>query len=533
MWLLLNADMAHTAQQESAQKLAKWMRYNLASIMKHSATNAIIVMMKLIQSTIIFVYQLLVASFFVAGFAASPARAANELPDLGDISATVLSPLQEQEIAEQIMRQVAVSDDVLSDIEVSDYLQSLGARLVANGPDKRQRFNFFVVQDPSINAFAMPGGVIGVHTGLILASTNESELASVLGHEIGHVTQRHLARMLASQKYDTFKNLAGIALALLVARSNPQLATGAMTTASAIGVQNQLDYTRDYEREADRIGLQILDSGGFDVRAMPQFFKTLQRGSRFSEGGAPSFLRTHPLTSERIADVTNRVEQMSYRQVADGLEFQYVKAKLRATLVPTQTAIDLFEQNIREQRYANLAAEHYGLAVALLRKSAWAEADKELAWLKKNAAPHPMLENLAARLEVARNKPNAAAEKYMSGLRAYPDNRALIYGYAEHYLATKQAEQAIKLVKNKQGLYPDDAYMYDLLAKAYTMQNKVSLSHQAQSEAYYRKYDLMRAIEQMDLAAKANDGDFYQQSIVEARLRQLRQMLGDDKKQKL
>lgn len=533
MWLLLNVDMAHTAQQESAQKRAKWMRYNLAGIMKHSATNAIIVMMKLIQSTIIFVYQLLVASFFVAGFASSPARAANELPDLGDISATVLSPLQEQEIAEQIMRQVAVSDDVLSDIEVSDYLQSLGARLVANGPDKRQRFNFFVVQDPSINAFAMPGGVIGVHTGLILASTNESELASVLGHEIGHVTQRHLARMLASQKYDTFKNLAGIALALLVARSNPQLATGAMTTASAIGVQNQLDYTRDYEREADRIGLQILDSGGFDVRAMPQFFKTLQRGSRFSEGGAPSFLRTHPLTSERIADVTNRVEQMSYRQVADGLEFQYVKAKLRATLVPTQTAIDLFEQNIREQRYANLAAEHYGLAVALLRKSAWAEADKELAWLKKNAAPHPMLENLAARLEVARNKPNAAAEKYMSGLRAYPDNRALIYGYAEHYLATKQAEQAIKLVKNKQGLYPDDAYMYDLLAKAYAMQNKVSLSHQAQSEAYYRKYDLMRAIEQMDLAAKANDGDFYQQSIVEARLRQLRQMLGDEKKQKL
>jgi predicted Zn-dependent protease len=339
--------------------------------------------------------------------------------------------------------------------------------------------------------------------------------------------------MLAAQKYDTFKNLAGIALALLVARSNPQLASGAMTTASAIGVQNQLDYTRDYEREADRIGLQILDSGGFDVRAMPQFFKTLQRGSRFAEGGAPSFLRTHPLTSERIADVANRVEQMPYRQVADGLEFQYVKAKLRAMLGTTQTAIDLFEQNISEQRYANAAAEHYGLAVALLRKSAWAAVENELAWLKKNATPHPMIESLAARLEVARNKPAAAAEKYASGLRAFPDNRALIYGYAEHYLATKQATQAIQLVKSKQDLYVDDAYLYDLLAKAYSMQNKVLLSHQAQSEAYYRKYDLVRAIEQMDLAAKANDGDFYQQSIVEARLRQLRQMMGDEKKPKL
>jgi len=295
---------------------------------------------------------------------------ANELPDLGDVSATVLSPLQEQEIAEQILRQVAVSDEVLNDVEVTDYLQALGGKLVANGPDKRQTFNFFVVQDPSINAFAMPGGVIGVHTGLILAANSESELASVLGHEIGHVTQRHLARMLASQKYDTFKNLAGIALALLVARSNPQLATGALTASSAIGVQNQLDYTREHEREADRIGLQILDSGGFDVRAMPEFFKTLQRGSRFAEGNAPSFLRTHPLTSERIADVANRVEQMHYKQVADSVEFLYVKAKLRAMLGAGQATIDLFEQNIREQRYANAAAEHYGLAVALLRKSA-------------------------------------------------------------------------------------------------------------------------------------------------------------------
>ena len=457
---------------------------------------------------------------------------AAELPDLGDVSATVLSPSQEQEIAAQILRQVAVSDEVLNDVEVTDYLQGLGSRLVENGPDKRQTFNFFVVQDSSINAFAMPGGVIGVHTGLILSSNSESELASVLGHEIGHVTQRHLARMLASQKYDTFKNLAGIALALLVARSNPQLATGAMTASSAIGVQNQLDYTREHEREADRIGLQILDSGGFDVRAMPEFFKTLQRGSRFSEGTAPGFLRTHPLTSERISDVTNRVEQMKYKQVADSVEFQYVKAKLRATLGVSQGAIDLFAQNIKERRYASEAAEHYGLAVALLRKRAWPQVENELAWLKKNAQPHPMIESLAARLEVARNNPIAAAEKYVSGLRSYPDNRALIYGYAEHYLATRQAEQCIQLVKSKQSLYPDDAYFYELLAKAYTMQNKVMLGHQAQGEAYYKKYDLARAIEQMDLASNAKDGDFYQQSIVEARLKQLRQKLGDGNKQK-
>lgn len=485
--------------------------------------NAIIATMKLKSPIIILT---------IASMLASPMAVSNELPELGDVSATVLSPLQEQAIAEQILREVAVSDDVLKDVEITDYLQTLGARLATNGPDKRQKFNFFVVQDNSINAFAMPGGVIGVHTGLILGANSESELASVLGHEIGHVTQRHLARMLAAQKYDTFKNIAGIALALLVARSNPQLASGALTTASAAGVQNQLDYTREHEREADRIGLQILDSGGFDVRAMPTFFTTLQRGSRFVEGSAPSFLRTHPLTSERIADVANRVEQMPYRQVSDSVEFQYVRAKLRAAQGNAQNAIDVFEQNIRERRFTNEAAEHYGLAIAYMLKSAYAQTEKELAWLKKNAPPHAMIQNLSARLEVARNNPQQAAKQYAAALKLYPDNRALTYGYAEHFLAIKQADKAVNLIKEKQALYPDDAYLYDLLAKAYTMQNSVLLSHQAQSEAYYRKYDLARSIEQMDLATKANDGDFYQKSIVEARLKQLRQMMGDEKKAK-
>ncbi|MFZ3088935.1 MAG: tetratricopeptide repeat protein, partial [Methylotenera sp.] len=185
-----------------------------------------------------------------------------------------------------------------------------------------------------------------------------------------------------------------------------------------------------------------------------------------------------------------------------------------------------------EHRYTNEAAEHYGLAVALLRKNAFAQLEKELAWLKKNAPPHAMIENLSARLEVARNNPQQAARQYAAALKLYPDNRALIYGYAEHFLAIRQPDKAIQLVLEKQGLYPDDAYLYDVLAKAYTMQNKALLGHQAQSEAYYRKYDLARAIEQMDLATKANDGDFYQKSIVEARLKQLRLMMGDEKKPK-
>ena len=468
----------------------------------------------------------------------APANLDTSLPDLGDVSQTVLTPQDEQRIGQQIMRDVSTSDDVVQDIEIIDYLNELGNRLAAASPDKLQKFNFFVVQDNSINAFAMPGGVVGVHTGLIAVSNSESELASVLGHEIGHVTQHHLARMLAAQKYDTFKNIAGIALALLVARSNPELANGALAASSAVVVQRQLDYTREHEREADRVGLSILDAAGFDVRAMPAFFTTLQRGTRFTEGTAPSFLRTHPLTAERIADVSNRVETMPYHQVADSLAFNLVKAKLRANTGLAQDAVEQFQDNLKEHRFANETAEHYGLAVAMLRKNDVAGAQNQMQWLRKNVQKNngqnaltesPIIETLDARIQVARNNPQAAAAQYAKGLSAFPAHRGLIYGYAEHFLAINQPDKAIKLVQDKQSLYPNDAYFYDILAKAYAAKNKNLLRYQAQGEAYYRQYNLQKAIEQMELAAKAKDGNFYQQSIVEARLKELHRLEENEK----
>ena len=459
----------------------------------------------------------------------APTNLDTSLPDLGDVSQTVLTPQDEQRIGQEIMRDVSTSDDVVQDIEIIDYLNALGNRLVAASPDKLQKFNFFVVQDNSINAFAMPGGVVGVHTGLIAVSNSESELASVLGHEIGHVTQHHLARMLASQRYDTFKNIAGIALALLVARSNPELANGVLAASSAVGVQRQLDYTREHEREADRVGLSILDAAGFDVRAMPAFFTTLQRGTRFTGGTAPSFLRTHPLTAERIADVTNRVEAMPYHQVADSLTFNLVKAKLLANTGLAQDAVEQFQDNLKEHRFVNETAEHYGLAVVMLRKNDVAGAQNQMQWLRKNAEKNAFIESLDARIQVARNNPQAAAAQYAKGLSAFPAHRGLIYGYAEHFLAINQPDKAIKLVQDKQSLYPNDAYFYDILAKAYAAKNKNLLRFQAQGEAYYRQYNLQKAIEQMELAAKAKDGNFYEQSIVEARLKELRRLEENEK----
>jgi len=446
---------------------------------------------------------------------------ANELPDLGDSSQLVISAKEEQAIAKAILREVAVSPEIVQDIEVIDYLKNLGNRLVAYSPNKTQQFNFFVVNESSINAFAMLGGVIGVHTGLILAANSESEVASVLGHEIAHVTQRHLPRMIAQQKNDSIKSILGIALALLVARANPQLSAGTMTAASAMGVQKQLDYTRDHEKEADRVGFQILTDAGFDGRAMVSFFGTLQKGSRFSEGAAPSFLRTHPITTERISDMSNRVKDTRYRQIPDNPDFVYIKSKLRATNGTPQSAVDEFEGNIKDKRYMNEAAERYGLASAYMRKNDFIKARQEVEWLKINAKKDVLIETLACKLEVATNHPAQALNLYLKALNLYPNHRALIYGLAELYLMTNEPEKTIRLINDKLNVYPDDSYFFELLSRAYSKEGKELLQYQAQSEAYYRKFNLPKAIEQMEFAAKSKDGNFYQKSIVESRLKQL------------
>ena len=470
------------------------------------------------------VYSLLLLSLF------APLALADDLPDLGDVSATVLSPLDEKKIAEQIMRSVMSSDEVISDPEITDYVQALGMRLASNGPDKTQWFNFFVVKDNSINAFAMPGGVVGVHTGLIVAASNESELAGVMGHEIGHVVQHHMARMMAQQKRDSLVSLAGMALAILSARANPQLASAAMAASSAGAVQKQLDYTRDHEREADRVGISILESAGYDPHAMASFFETMQKGTRYVEGSAPSFLRTHPITSERIADVTERIANSHYRMAPYSPDFDLVRAKILASSGIANQAVTLFQGNLQERRYSSEIAQHYGLAIAMLRLGNVDGASKELTWLKANSPNHPFFANLAANIEVARDNPKQATKAYQAGLAIYPSHRALIYGYAEHFLRIHQPQQALQLLAEKQTMYPDDAYLYELKSKAYAALGKNLLSHQAQGEAYFRRYNVAKALEQMDLAVKSGDGDFYQQSIVEARYKELRSLVDEPKK---
>ena len=285
-------------------------------------------------------------NFFIIFLIISHLSWANNLPDLGEFSDQFIPPYQEKMIAREILYQVHSSPDVVQDEEINDYLNYLGDKLVSHSDTPQRDFTFFVLKDDSINAFAMLGGLIGVHTGLFISADNESEIASVLGHEIAHVTQKHLQRVIAKQDRDKYKSIFLLALGLLAARSNPQAAAGAMMASQAMNVQNFLDYTREHEQEADRIGIDILYKSGYNVGSAIDFFNTLQKGSRYSSS-APSYLRTHPITSDRISDISDRLKDYPYRYVNNSNYFHFIRGKIRA-LYSNDNNIKIFEKNIKK-----------------------------------------------------------------------------------------------------------------------------------------------------------------------------------------
>jgi len=446
---------------------------------------------------------------------------ADDLPDLGDVAQASFTPQQERTLGESIMRQIRQDKAYVDDPELTDYLNDLGYRLVSLSPEYRQEFEFFVILDPSVNAFALPGGFIGVHTGLFLAAQSESEFASVLAHEIAHVAQRHIARMIAGQKQNTIMSLAALAVAILAARGSPQLSQAAIMGAGAGAIQSQLNYTREHEREADRVGFQILDRSGFDVNAMPLFFERLQRATRTYDSNAPSYLRTHPLTTERIADMQNRSEVAPYRLVADSIEFHLLRAKIRATADPPKEAVAFFTESVGEQKFANEAAARYGLVTALLRARQYPEAKAELRKLRAMLPSNPIVETLAGRVLVASGDVPGALDFYRSALRAHPQYRALALDYAATLLQNQQAADALKFVTDQLQIYPSDPRLYQLQARAYAALGQKLQQHRAQSESYVLQGNLPAAIDQLQIGLKAGDGDFYQLSSSEARLRQL------------
>jgi len=460
---------------------------------------------------------------------------AQNLPKLGDESENLLTPQMERRIGLEYYREIRGSTDYLDDPEVTAYVQELGERLVAASPEPGLDVEFFLIKDDTINAFAMLGGFIGVNTGLLQAAQSESEAASVLGHELGHLIQKHMARSVSAGQKVSIASLVGTALCLLAARSNSQGTQACAMVGMSLPISQQLAYSRDFEREADRIGFDILKKGGFDVTAMPLFFERLQTATRVYDSNAPVYVRSHPLTTERIADVRNRAQAVPYRQHADSLAFSLVRAKLRATLAVTvdakRDAARFFASQLADKTYSNLTATRYGYAWSLLLAREYDRAQAELAQIPKSVA-HPMIDSLAATLLAERRDYPGAIAAFRAAAQKYPRARYLQLELIDTLQKAGRHDEALAMLRDQAQTYRSDPRVFEMQAKSYGAVGKRMLQHQAQAESYAQMGRNQPAMSELMVARCAGDGDFYQQSIIDARMRSLWDEMAEEKRER-
>nr|WP_238587402.1 M48 family metalloprotease [Cupriavidus sp. IDO] len=474
-----------------------------------------------------------------------------QLPDLGDPSTAALSPDMEKRLGDRIMRDIRRDPQYVTDPLLADYLNSLGYRLVQAA--RRQNisgstgagtfatgFDLFAVRDRSINAFALPGGYIGVHTGLLVQSDTESELASVLGHEIGHVMQRHIARGITSQDQSMWIALASMVLAGLAATRSPDAAAALALGGQGAAVANQLSFSRGAEREADRVGFQIMTAAGFDPQGMPDFFMRLQRAAGTAENSVPSYVRTHPLTSERIADMQDRVRHVAAHKVPNTPEYEF--ARVRSRVIQEGTPSDL--QNLRTALQSQLAgasamrlpALYYGIAFTEQRLGRYAAAEQALGEARRlygnipgATSGSPMLDVMAIELARAQGRVPEALSQATASMKAFPLSHAVALAYADTLLGSGRLDAAVSFLRERTREETARSEWWDLLARAYAGQGKRVQQHQALAEKYAMDGAYQAAIEQLQIARKAGDGDFYTLSEVDARLHQLERQYREEK----
>jgi len=450
------------------------------------------------------------------------------LPDIGDSAGALVSPQEEYRIGQAFYWRLQQSTDLIEDPEVNSYIQSLGYRLVANSAAPNLPFTFFMVPDSSVNAFAAPGGFIGTHSGLLLTSQSEDELASVLAHEIAHITQRHLLRSFEKQKGMSLPMTAAMIAAALLGAADPAAGSAAIMAVQAAGVQMQLDFTRAHEKEADNLGMVNLVQSGFDAHAMPRFFERLQSESRFYTGNAvPEFLRTHPVTTSRIADARGRAASYPLqRQLSDDLQFYLIREKLRVmTTTNLSELVEHYARAIKIGNSSNTIATRYGYSLALSKSGEYTKARQVLQPLIDADDDRLSYQLALAEIEIQVGRLPAALAIYQENQRLYPDDQALSLVQVSALLLAHLPGEATDILLRQLELGNPSQRLYRLLAQAQGELGKKSQSHSWLAEYYYASGRLHAAADQLRLAAEFANRDEYLLSKITARLREVEQTL--------
>lgn len=453
------------------------------------------------------------------------------LPSLGSSSSSELSPALERTLGDAIMEKGRHDPDYIADLDINQYLTQLGRRLAAQAPVPiEQRITVFPVRDPSINAFALPGGYIGINSGMVASSESESELAGVLAHEIGHVMQRHIARGIAQQSQGTgimVASMVGALLAALAGQGN--LAMGVATFGQAAAIDRQLGFSRSAEQEADRAGFQMMRKAGFDVRGMVSMFQRLATASRLNEGtGAGGYASTHPLSIQRMSDIENRVRELPVQTHEDSAAYWFTRSRLsliqaRDTNDRQRVQLSLRRDADREQG-ARRAAAWYGLA-----QLAWGKKDYKAVRVALDEAGKdakaPQLDELAVKLERVAQPARAPALAQAAWAR-WPDSQGMALTVAQALQAAGQDKDVVVFLRARIEQWPDIAEFKKVLADSYERLGQRVQAHQTMADYYEQAGALPTAVELLQQARQISR-DFYERSEIDTRIRTLRERMDD------
>lgn len=452
---------------------------------------------------------------------------ARQLPNLGDYSSSVLSPTQEYAMGLAFMRQLRKQTPIITDPLLNNYIAALGSKLVTTSQDHQTNFHFFIVKQPTINAFSAPGGFVGVNAGLFLATQNESQLASVLAHEITHVTQHHIARAIVKQKSLTLPNIGAMLAAILVGtQAGGDAGIGTVAAVQGGTMQHMLSFMRSSEQEADRIGMKLLHNAGFDPHAMPKFLEHMQQKEMDYGKDIMLYLRTHPFTSSRIAETKDRAIQLPKAKPISNFEFYLMRARLRVILSKNGiTAKKYFHHCIKNNSCVNYEAAQYGYALALAKNHNNQQALNLILQLNKQD-PYQFIYqfSLAEIYASAHNYPKALAQ-LKNNLEIYPDSYPLIMQYANTlFLAGKYRETAAFINKQLKN-YPNDLHLYALLAKAEAKNGNLAAAYYARAATFALAGDLEMALIQLNQSLKQPDLKPHHKLIIQSHKQQLQKYL--------
>jgi len=450
----------------------------------------------------------------------------SELPDIGNPAGAVITESDEYRLGAQIVQSLRDQKAILEDPEVTEYLQTLGNRLAAQAPDGERHFTFFAVREGTINAFALPGGFIGVNYGTVLASRNESELASVIGHEIAHVTQRHIARTIRAQSQQSIAQTAAILAAVLIGAmaGGGGAMEGAIAIAQGAAAQQQVNFTRANEYEADRVGIGFVAGAGFDPGAMGSFFEQMSRREGLAGQYVPEMIQTHPVNANRIAEARARAAQYDHPKAIESSTYECIRERLR--VITAEKDSDIAARYAKEtQAVKGSLGQRYGTALALMASGKNQEAAEILHDLVEKHENLTLLYSAQAQAEVDGGMQNDGIATYQRAVLLFPRNVPLTVRYAQALMDNGRAKEAHALlldVFNNVQPTPDQIQLTALAASA---AGDTGDAYFYMSEYHISTGNLQLAVQQLQLALAAPNLTSVQRQRFQARQDEIRDYL--------